>query len=59
MIKKLAVIFDLDGTLVDTESVHAEAESVLLRDLGVNMAPGEITRKCAGISTESYIEKLA
>jgi beta-phosphoglucomutase-like phosphatase (HAD superfamily) len=59
MKRKIAVIFDLDGTLVDTEKIHAEAESKLLSKLGIKITPQKITQKYAGISTESYIEKIA
>jgi len=59
MKRKIAVIFDLDGTLVDTEKIHAEAESRLLSKLGIKITPQKITQKYAGISTESYIEKIA
>lgn len=55
---RLAFIFDLDGTLVDTETIHAEAESKLLNGFGIKITPEEITRKYAGIPTESYIEKI-
>jgi len=59
MAKRLAILFDLDGTLVDTEKFHAAAEARLLNDFGIKMPPREITRKYAGLPTESYIEKLA
>ena len=29
MKRKIAVIFDLDGTLVDTEKIHAEAQQII------------------------------
>lgn len=56
--KKLAVLFDLDGTLVDTEVVHAQAESELLKRYGVSITPNQISSRYAGISTESYIGEL-
>lgn len=55
---KTAIIFDLDGTLVDTEVIHAEAESRLLKKFGVTMTSEEISKKYAGIPTQSYIEKI-
>ena len=58
MVRRFAIIFDLDGTLVDTETIHAKAESKLLSDLGIIMTPEEITHKYAGIHTESYIEEI-
>ena len=39
MTRRLAIIFDLDGTLVDTETIHAEAESKLLNDFGIKITP--------------------
>lgn len=59
MKKNFAVIFDLDGTLVDTEKIHAEAESRLLNHLGVKISSKKITQKYAGIATESYIEEIS
>lgn len=59
MSKKIAILFDLDGTLVDTEIIHAEAEARLLRALGVRITAEEITHNYAGIPTENYIEKIA
>lgn len=56
--KKLAVLFDLDGTLVNTEVVHAQAESKLLQRYGVLITPNEISSRYAGISTENYIGEL-
>jgi HAD superfamily hydrolase (TIGR01509 family) len=36
-----AVIFDMDGVLVDSEPVHHEVESILFRELGIRLRPGE------------------
>lgn len=43
-----AVIFDMDGVLSDTQKLHAEAQSQILEEYGVEMSPDEITRKYAG-----------
>lgn len=36
-----AVIFDMDGVLVDSEPAHHEVESILFRELGIRLRPGE------------------
>ncbi|QGA80435.1 HAD family hydrolase [Candidatus Nanohalobium constans] len=43
-----AVIFDMDGVLSDTQKLHAQAQSKILEEYGVEMSPEEITRKYAG-----------
>ncbi len=54
----VALIFDLDGTLCDTETIYSEAESVLLAEHGVVMAPEDISRQYAGIPLETYLPDL-
>jgi beta-phosphoglucomutase-like phosphatase (HAD superfamily) len=56
---KMAVMFDLDGTLVDTETIQAQAESLLLLTFNIKISPEEISRKYAGIPTEKYIVEIA
>lgn len=43
-----AVIFDLDGTLVDTEPFHERAWTIALAELGLTMPEGEYGRFFAG-----------
>lgn len=43
-----AVIFDMDGVLSDTQKLHAQAQSQILQEYGVDMRPEEITSKYAG-----------
>lgn len=43
-----AVIFDMDGVLSDTQKLHAQAQSLILEEYGVEMSPEDITRKYAG-----------
>jgi phosphoglycolate phosphatase-like HAD superfamily hydrolase len=47
--QKKAVIFDMDGVVSDTQKFHVEIESKLLKDFGIEMAPGEITKRYAGV----------
>ena len=44
------VIFDCDGTLVDTEPIDSEVISVLLKDLGLDIEPEEVGRRTIGLS---------
>jgi beta-phosphoglucomutase len=44
-----AVIFDLDGTLVDTELLHLEAFNEVLRDRGIQIQPAEYFARMVGI----------
>jgi haloacid dehalogenase superfamily, subfamily IA, variant 3 with third motif having DD or ED/haloacid dehalogenase superfamily, subfamily IA, variant 1 with third motif having Dx(3-4)D or Dx(3-4)E len=55
-----AVIFDMDGVVSDTQQFHAQVESRLLSDLGVQMSPEQITTRYAGRATEVWFpEALA
>jgi len=45
-----AVIFDMDGVLSDTQKVHAKVESIVLKEIGIELDPTEITRKFAGVN---------
>lgn len=36
-----AVIFDMDGVIVNSEPLHAEVEQQLFRELDLNISPGE------------------
>jgi beta-phosphoglucomutase len=43
------VIFDLDGTLVDTEPIHLEAFNEVLRERGLEIAPAEYFARMVGL----------
>ncbi len=58
MTKKLAFIFDLDGTLLDSEIIHARAESELVSRYGIILTPEQISTTYAGIPTETYIAEV-
>ncbi len=47
-----AIIFDMDGVISDTQSLHSSVESELLKEYGVDIHPDEITYRYAG--TTSY-----
>jgi beta-phosphoglucomutase family hydrolase len=44
-----AVIFDMDGVISDTQNFHADTESELLRQYGIEMSSTEITKRYAGV----------
>ncbi|MEM8749357.1 MAG: HAD family phosphatase [Pseudomonadota bacterium] len=47
------VIFDCDGTLMDSELIAAEVETAALEPYGIKMSALEFTRKFAGTSSET------
>ncbi len=51
-----AVIFDLDGTLIDSETNYFEAERKLLAEYGVNSFDFETKKKYIGKSTKDILE---
>ncbi|MDO8603939.1 MAG: HAD family phosphatase [bacterium] len=51
-------LFDFDGTLFDTQKLHAAVESELFAENGIAMPPEEITEKYAGIKTEAFFAEL-
>lgn len=55
---KTAVIFDMDGVVSDTQKFHAESESLLLKEFGVDMPPAEITKKYAGVTDEKMFAEI-
>lgn len=56
--KVKAVIFDLDGTLVDSEPNYSKADNVLLREYGIPALSEEMKRKYVGIGTREMMEDV-
>src|SRR6266404_883310 len=52
-----AIIFDMDGLLVDTESVWEEAESAMLAGYNVVMEPA-VRAQLIGLRNDVFITKL-
>ncbi len=55
---KKAVIFDMDGVISDTQKFHALAEHILLKELGIDISPSQITQKYAGVNDESMFREI-
>lgn len=52
------VLFDLDGTLWDTQKFHAAAEASLVRQHGISIAPDELSARYAGWPTELVFKEV-
>ena len=52
------VIFDCDGVLIDSEWLACEVESELLKDYGVDIAPGEIARRFIGSTVAQMFAQI-
>jgi HAD superfamily hydrolase (TIGR01509 family) len=53
------VVFDCDGTLVDSEEIHAKALQGALSELGVRITVQQIRSHSAGIANEDYLHLMA
>ncbi|MGA8942536.1 MAG: HAD family phosphatase, partial [Thermoactinomyces sp.] len=53
-----AVIFDLDGTLIDSEPNYFEAERKLLAEYGINHFDFEMKKRYVGKSTKDIFQDL-
>ncbi|HEV2268451.1 MAG TPA: HAD family phosphatase [Steroidobacteraceae bacterium] len=54
-----AVIFDCDGTLVDSELIHAKALQGALAQLGLNLGPEQIRSQSAGVANADFLRRVA
>jgi HAD superfamily hydrolase (TIGR01509 family) len=54
-----AIVFDCDGTLVDSEGIHAKALQGALEELGVRLTVEEIRSQSAGIANGDYLSRVA
>jgi HAD superfamily hydrolase (TIGR01509 family) len=52
-----ALIFDLDGTLIDSMPWHARAWAALLEEQGVSISPEELLRSTAGKTSAQFIHE--
>lgn len=54
-----AVVFDCDGTLVDSEEIHAKALQGALAEFGVPLTIDQIRAQSVGIANGDYLRRLA
>jgi HAD superfamily hydrolase (TIGR01509 family) len=54
-----AVVFDCDGTLVDSEEIHAKALRGALADSGVHLTVDEIRSQSVGIANGDFLRRVA
>ncbi len=54
-----AIVFDCDGTLVDSELIHAEALQGALAELGVTLTQEQIRSQSVGIANADFLQRIA
>lgn len=54
----MAVIFDMDGVIADTQRIHARLEAEILAYYGLSIEPAEISRRFAGRSNKDMFAEL-
>lgn len=54
----LAILFDFDGVLADTEPLHWECWNEALRDAGLQVSWEDYRRHCVGISDRDFLARL-
>lgn len=52
------IIFDCDGTLIESETLAAQIESELLSEVGLTLSPAQINRRFAGVSPHEMLETI-
>ena len=52
-----AFIFDLDGVIIDSEPLHYEADKIVFREFGIELADGELDGY-VGIDTRQMVTEL-
>lgn len=56
--KNIAVIFDMDGVISDTQRLHTAAELVVLKELGLNYEHEAFAKRFAGITDEDIFAQI-
>jgi HAD superfamily hydrolase (TIGR01509 family) len=55
---KYAVIFDNDGTLIDSSTIHSSIESELFNKYGANISPKELELRFSGMNLEDIFNVI-
>jgi HAD superfamily hydrolase (TIGR01509 family) len=53
-----AIIFDMDGTIVNTEGLHAKAAAIVLKDIGVNIDVEGLLHQYYGMTDTVVLKAL-
>ena len=53
------VVFDCDGTLVDSEEIHAKALEYTLAELGVRFTAAQVRAHSAGVANGDFLRRIA
>ena len=54
----MLIIFDCDGVLIDSEILAARVDCELLREIGYEITPEDLTHRFAGFTTERIFELI-
>lgn len=54
-----AILFDFDGTLVDSEPIHYQCWQLILKPFGIELNWNEYCRNCIGVSDRAMIRQLS
>ncbi len=54
-----AVIFDIDGVVLDSERLHGEVESETAKNFGIDISPDEVVRLYSGVYIETEYADMA
>jgi len=54
-----AVVFDCDGTLFDSELIHAKALQGALAELGVTLSPEQVLAQSVGLANADFLRRIA
>jgi len=58
VVRLRALLFDLDGTLIDSAEANHAAYARALSEVGVEIDPGELARRAAGRQWRAFIPEL-
>ena len=53
-----AILFDLDGTLVDSLGFYLQAHQKTLKGYNIRLTPAEIVRNCFGVTEQAIADKF-
>ena len=53
-----AIIWDMDGVLIDSEYLHSQAESETAKHFGIDISPEEVVKKYSGVHLKEEFKDL-